>query len=93
MAEEQKIQKVLELQRIYEQPQEAISFYCDLGQILHTGNEIVMQFYETIPGIPDSGGNIKNVRTRLRATITLSFPHAQNIGKLLIKKAKGGVEK
>ena len=94
MAEEQKIQKALEIQRIYEQPQEAISFYCDLGQILHTGNEIVMQFYETIPGIPDSGGvNIKNARTRLRATITFSLPHAQNIGKLLMKKAKGGIEK
>ena len=93
MAEKQKIQKVLELQRIYEQPQEAISFYCDLGQILHTGSEIVMQFYETIPGTPDPGGNIKKVRTCLRATITVSFPHAQNIGKLLIKKVKVGVEK
>lgn len=93
MAEKQKIQKMSELQRIYEQPQEAISFYCDLGQILHTGNEIVMQFYETIPGNPVSGGNIKNVRTRLRATITLSFPHAQNIGKLLIEKAKGVIKK
>ena len=93
MTEEQKIQKVPEIQRIFEQSPEAISFYCDLGQFIHTGNEIVMQFYETIPGIPDSGGNIKNVRTRLRATITVSLSHAQNIGKMLIEKAKGGVEK
>ena len=93
MTEEQKISKVLEIQRTYEYPPDAISFYCDFGQVLYTGNEIVMQFYETIPGTPDPGGNIKNVRTRLRATITVSFPHAQNIGKLLIKKVKGGVEK
>jgi hypothetical protein len=93
MAEEQKIQKVSEIQRIYEYPPEAISFYCDLGQILRTENEIVIQFYETIPGFPDLGGNIKNVRTRLRASITVSLPHARNIGKLLIEKSKGGVKK
>lgn len=93
MAKKQKIQKFTEIQRIYEQPPEAISFYCDLGQILRTENEIVMQFYETIPGIPDLGGNIKNVRARLRASITVSFPHAQNIGKFLIEKSKGGVKK
>jgi hypothetical protein len=78
----------LQAQRIYEQPQDAISFYCDLAQILATENEIVMQFYETIPGPPGPGGTIASVRSRLRATITLSIRHSQNIGRLLIEKTK-----
>jgi hypothetical protein len=88
MAEEKEIPKEIQVVRLFEQPPDAISFYADLGQVLHTGNEIVIQFYETIPGPPDPAGIIKNVRSRLRATITLSPPHARNIGKLLVEKTK-----
>lgn len=75
-------------ERIFEQPPDSISFYCDIGQVLGTPNEVVVQFYETIPGPPGPGGKIARVRSRLRATITFSMTHAANIGKLLIKKTK-----
>lgn len=74
------------VERIFEQPPDAISFYSELGQVFSTGNEIVVQFYETIPGPPGPGGKIGRVRTRLRATVYLSIPHAANIGKTLVEK-------
>jgi len=88
MVEEKETLKggVIEVERIYEQPPDAISFYSDFGQFYNTGAEIVMQFYDAIPGPPAQDGKIKNVRTRLRATITVSIPHANNIGKLLLEK-------
>lgn len=85
--------KALEIERIFEQPADAISFYSDMGQIFSTGNEIIMQFYEAVPGPPGPGGAISKVRTRLRATITISFPHARNIGKLLLERSKEGEAK
>lgn len=80
--------KVLELERFFEQLPDAISFFSDFAQIAHTGNEIVMQFYETIPGPPGPEGNITRVRTRLKATITIGLTHALTIGKLLTEKAE-----
>lgn len=88
MAEEKETPKEIQIARLFEQPPDSVSFYADFGQILHTGNEIVIQFYETIPGPPDPGGNIRNIRTRLRTTITVSLSHARNIGKLLVEKTK-----
>jgi len=95
MSEEKKMTKKgpVSIERVFEQPPDAISFYCEMGQVFATENEMVMQFYETIPGPPDSAGNIPRVRTRLRATVTISFPHAKNIGKLLIEKTKKVPEK
>lgn len=78
----------VEIPRLFEQPPDAISFYADQGRIFNTGNEVVIQFYETIPGPPGGDGNIKNVRTRLRVTVFLSIPHAHNIGKLLVEKTE-----
>jgi hypothetical protein len=75
----------MQVTRIFEQPPDAISLYSDLTQILGTGHEVVLQFYETIPGTPGPGGQIQMVRSRLRATITVSMAHAANIGRLLIK--------
>jgi len=69
--------------RVFEQPPDAISLYSDLAQVLSTGNEIVLQFYESIPGPPGPDGQFTVVRTRLRATIMLSFRHAANIGDIL----------
>jgi hypothetical protein len=77
-----------QISRIYEQPQDTISFYSDFAQIIGTGHEVVLQFYETIPGPPGPGGQIQMVRTRLRATITVSMTHASNIGSLLIKHSQ-----
>jgi hypothetical protein len=75
-----------EAERTYEQPHEAISFYSDTAQVIHTGPEVILQFYETIPGVPASSGQIPKVTTRLRATITISIPHAKNLGALLTEK-------
>jgi len=88
MVEEEKSQKEIQVHRLYEQPPDAVSFYSDIAQILYTGNEITLQFYETIPGPPESGGVIKNVRSRLRATIAVSISHGHNIGKLLLQKVE-----
>jgi len=74
-----------QITRVFEQPPDAISLYSEFAQILGTGHEVVLQFYETIPGAPGAGGEIQMVRTRLRATIVVSMPHAANIGNLLIK--------
>lgn len=76
------------MERVFEQPPDSISFYCEMGQVFATENEIVLQFYETIPGSPNPEGKITKVRTRLRATVTLSIPHAVNIGKTLVQKTK-----
>lgn len=78
----------VQIERIFEQSPDAISFYCDIGQVFATDNEVVLQLYETIPGIPEPGRKIGKVRTLLRATITLSHPHAIKIGNVLAKKAK-----
>jgi hypothetical protein len=80
----------MQINRVFEQPPDAISMYADVAQVIGTGNEVVLQFYETIPGTPGPGGQIQLVRTRLRATITLSIPHAINIGSLLMKQAEKG---
>jgi hypothetical protein len=79
----------VQIERIFEQPPHAVSFYCDLGQVLSTGNEIVVQFYEVIPGPPEPEGEITKVRTQLRATVTLSKLHARNIAKLLLERTEG----
>lgn len=78
----------LVIERIFEQPPDATSFYCDLAQIFTTGKEIVLQFYDTIPGVPGPSGTIGSIRTRLRTTITFSIPHAENLGKLLVERTK-----
>lgn len=79
-------QGAVQVQRIFEQPADAISFYCETAQILGTPNELVLQFYESIPGPPGPTGNIGSIRCRLRATITFSLKHAQKIGQLLGEK-------
>lgn len=82
------IPKGLEIERFFELSPNAVSFYCDLGQVIATSNEIVLQLYETIPAPPNRDGKITKFVSRLRATVTLSLPHAHNIGKLLVEKTK-----
>lgn len=78
-----------QVNRLFEQGSDTISFYSDMAQVLNTGNEVVLQFYETIPGLPEGpAGGIQEVRTRLRSTITISHAHARNIGNLLLKQTK-----
>ena len=78
----------IKIGRDFEQPIDALSFYSDMAQVISTGNEIVLQFYETIPGPPNSNRKVSKVRTRLRATITVSVSHARNIGTLLLERTE-----
>lgn len=71
----------IQVNRVFEQSPDAISLYCDFFQAVLTGQEVVLQFYETIPGPPGPDGKIQLVRTRLRATITLGMANAANIGR------------
>ena len=73
-----------QLQRIFKQPADAISFYSDFAHILGTGNEMSLQFYETIPGPPGPEG-VQTAQTRLRATVMLSHALARRIGNLLLE--------
>ncbi len=82
MADDQKDGKELTLSRLFEQPPDAISFYSDLVQISNTGQEVLLQFYETIPGAPVPDG-MTPVRSRLRATVMMSLAHADTLERTL----------
>jgi hypothetical protein len=75
-----------QVERYFEQSPTAISFYCDMTQVVSTGNEVVLQFYETIPAPPDREGKITKVISRLKATVTFSVPHAHNFAKILVER-------
>jgi hypothetical protein len=77
-----------QLQRLFEQGPDLISFYSDFTQVINTGNEIIFQFYETIPGPPGPGGAIQTARSRLRATITVSMALAKNFANNLLKQTQ-----
>ena len=93
MADDQKDAEGLKLPRLYEQPPDAISFYSDMTQVSNTGQEVLLQFYETIPGAPGPDG-ITQVRSRLRATVIISLHHAANLENLLRgqREQVGGVQ-
>ena len=83
MADDQNgAERLQELPRIFEQPPDAISFYSDMAQVSNTGREVLLQFYETIPGPPGPDG-ITQARSRLRATVIVSLAHAANLERLL----------
>ena len=84
---------IQQLTRVFEQPPDAISFYSDLAQVSNTGKEVLLQFYETIPGPPGPDG-ITQVTARLRATVIISLAHAANLEHLLSvqREQPGGVQ-
>ena len=88
--EKQKPKKApdIQIERIYEQPPDSISFYCEITQVFGTKNEIIVQLYETIPGIPSPARKLGKVRTRLKTTVVFSLSHAANLGKALVKRTK-----
>ena len=77
----------MQVARVFEQPADAITTYSDFAQVLGTGSEFVLQFYESIPEPPGPSGQVQSVRSRLRATVIVSPAHAQNIGRLLLQQA------
>ena len=89
MADEPKIQVRggATVTRLFEQPTDSITCYSDFAQVLATGSEIILQFYETIPGPPGIGGTVTTVRSRLRATVIMSPQHAATIARLLPQQA------
>ena len=76
----------IEAKRVWEQLPDAISLYSDAAQVLYTGNEVIVQFYETIPKPPSAEGKIAEVTTRLRTTVVLSPEHALRLGKTLLQQ-------
>lgn len=77
----------IQAQRVFEQPADAVSFYCDFAQIIGSENEVLMQFYETIPGPPEPDGHVRIANTRLRATVMVSRAQAGKISQLLLERA------
>jgi hypothetical protein len=67
-----------QVERIFEQPLDAITCYADVVSLAVTDHEVIVQFYEPVPGPPKAGGP-PVMRTRLRATVILTKEHA---GKL-----------
>ncbi len=95
MADDQKgAEASKDLPRLFEQPPDAISFYSDMAQVSSTGQEVLLQFYETIPGPPGPDG-ITQVRSRLRATVIISLAHAANLERSLRgqREQPGSVQK
>jgi hypothetical protein len=78
----------MQIQRLFEQGPDSVSFYSDFTQAINTGHEMVFQFYETIPGPPGADGRMQSVRSRLRATITVSLSLATNFANNLLAQAK-----
>ena len=75
-----------QVRRVFEQPSDALSIYSDLAQIVGTANEIILQFYESIPGIPGQSGGPEEMTTRLKVTVVMSMAHAATLGKLLMER-------
>jgi hypothetical protein len=79
----------LQVNRVFEQPADAVTLYADFAQILGTGSEVIVQLYETIPDVPGPTGQVQSVRSRLRATVILAPGHARSIAQLLEQHAGG----
>ena len=81
------------IQRVFEQPPDAITCYAELVQTVVTEHEVILQFYEPVPGppiapVPVSGPPEGQVgpgimRSRLRATIILNKQHALRLATSL----------
>lgn len=68
-----------------------VSFYSDYVAVLGTGDEIMLSFYETRPGLPNPEGKVDSAESRRRAVITMSPRHAQRLKEVLaeIKEGEG----
>jgi hypothetical protein len=88
MAQAGRNQQGMQVARIFEQPADAITLYSDFAQVIGTGSEFVLQFYESVPEPPGPSGQVQSIRSRLRATVVVSPAHAQSIGRLLLQQAE-----
>ena len=72
--------------RVFEQPLDAISIYAEYVQVLGTENEVVIQFYDIVPGIPSVSEGVseaKEIRTILRANVVMSPRLAERLTNIL----------
>ena len=77
------------VERAFEQPPDAITCYADLVQTVVTEHEVIVQFYEPVPGPPAAGqGGPSIMRSRLRATIILNKPHAARLATSLTEASR-----
>ena len=69
--------------RRFEQPPDARSCFTDFVQVAGTTDGVIVQFYESIPGVPDERGAVNEVRTSLRFTVMMTREHATKIARIL----------
>ncbi len=78
-------QKVM---RVFEQPPDAASIFSEFVQVVGTENEVLIQFYDLVPGPPVlPSGTAEVVKNRLRVTVALTPNLAKRLGELLLEKA------
>jgi hypothetical protein len=75
--------------RRFTQPPDSFFTYADFAQVTRTADEVYVQFYTTVPGVPVEAGKIAEVVTRLSATIVVSPGHARRLADALMKGAEG----
>lgn len=76
--------------RRFTQPPDSFVGYADFAQVSAIEDEVVIQFYTTIPGIPAEPGKIEDAVTRLVATIIVSPSHARRLASVLTQTSEGG---
>jgi hypothetical protein len=79
-----------QIRRSFELAPDAISFYSDYVSLSRTGNESVLQFYETLPGVVGQTGRPETATTRLRASIIMSPAQAEKLREVL-ERTEGDV--
>lgn len=74
--------------RRFTQSEDSFVTYADFVQVTRTANEVYIQFYTTVPGIPLESAKIADVVSRLSATIVVSPQQAKRIAEALTKGEK-----
>jgi hypothetical protein len=80
----------IDIRRTFTQPDDAISAYGDYTQVSATAEEVVFQFYETIPGIPGEDAHIRGANSRLRATVMMSRDAAGRLVQVVVDALAAG---
>jgi hypothetical protein len=72
-----------QIKRNFERASDATTFYSDYVSLAVTEHEVIVQFYETEPGLVGADGQPGPAPTRLRATVIMSPAQATNVRKIL----------
>jgi hypothetical protein len=71
--------------RRFTQPADSFFAYADFAQVTRTADEVYIQFYTTVPGIPVEAGKVAEAVSRLSATIVVSPGHAKRLADALMR--------